>query len=77
MQKNKLKKIVEVYQALPYIIYKKEFLIPQRPFLPRKNYLIGAQDNILGSYSKSFPHLVNEELIKRSADPLQHADLVK
>ena len=50
MLKNRLKNLVEVYWKLPYIIYQKDFLIPQRPILPRSNYLIGAKDNIIGSY---------------------------
>jgi hypothetical protein len=51
--------------------------VPQRPFLPKWNNLIGKNGNILGSFQTNLPELVDKELIKRANDPSQHSELIE
>lgn len=52
MLRKKYKEILAEFAKLPYIIYKRRYLIPQRPIPPHFNNLIGKNGNIIGSFHK-------------------------
>lgn len=76
MLRKKYKEIIADFVRLPYIIYKNRFFIPQRPIKPKYNFLIGMNGNIIGSFQKSLPEMVNLELINRANDPNQQKELI-
>jgi len=54
MNNKPLKELLKLYKQLPYIIYKKKYLIPQKPENPR-NPLFGKYTNPLNLAKKYFP----------------------
>jgi len=51
--------LVKAYKALPYVIHKNKFLIPQRPFPPTYNKVYYKKD-LLGSFKRKYPEMVTE-----------------
>ncbi len=66
-----------MYRQLKWIVYRKNYLIPQRPFLSRPNTFISNTTDILATFKKQFPREITEDLINRVKDPSQHKAIVE
>lgn len=63
MSKSK-KEILDSFNILRFILYKKKYLIPQRPF-PGPKLRLCAIKNPMNIIEKYYPHLKTENLIRR------------
>ena len=64
------KSVLVAYRSLPYILYRKKYLIPQAPYLQVK-YLsehLNSSASYFNRIKKDYPYLINEEIIKQSQD---------
>lgn len=77
MLQRKYQELAKVYSKLDFIIYRKHYLIPQKPRRLFINRFIGINNNIIGSFENNLEERINAGFIMRAKDPQEKQRLIQ